>query len=213
MIAVKNYEDSIIEELKGYKGLVGRVKVLEKYPIGNGMFIDSQNEDDKLQDLHKHLRDLPTYMYLNQHEQGLEQTSFEYLEKYPLGTRSQLHAVKDIRTVDEEDDKKLGTLQRKIKKVIEARRGDVEGFKGVVERLSEMQGLQDQINRIDHILDVMDDYKPHYARLLKLRYVEDNTVEVAAIELNISRKTFDRWRQKAVEEYIHLSSDVKMTLK
>lgn len=205
MIAVKNYEDSIIEELKGYKGLVGRVKVLEKYPIGNGIFIDSQNEDDKLQDLHKHLRDLPTYMYLNQHEQGIEQTSFEYLTKHPLGTRSQLHAVKDIRTVDEEDDKKLGTLQRKIKKVIEARRGGVEGFKGVVERLTEMQGLQDQINRIDHILDVLDDYKPHYARLLKLKYVNDQSVERVAEELSVSRKTYERWRPKAVEEYALLS--------
>jgi hypothetical protein len=206
MIAEKtNFEESAIEELKGYKGLVGRVKVIEKYPIGNGMYLESNNPDDKLQDLHKQLKEIPSYMYLNGYEQGIEQTTFEYLTKFPLGTRSQLQAVRNIPTADEEDDKRLGTLQRKIKKIMDARRGDTDGFKGVLDRLNEMQGLQDQINRIDHILDVMDDYKPHYARLLKLKYLEDHTVEVVAEKLSISRKTYERWRPKAVEEYIFLS--------
>lgn len=213
MIVQINHEESAIEELKSYKGIQGRVKVIERYPIGNGMYLDSNNKDDKLQDLHKQLKGVPSYMYLNGHEQGIEQTAFEYMTKFPLGTRSQKQAVRSIPTVDEEDDKRLGTLQRKIQKVIDVRRGDAEGFKGVVERLTEMQGLQDRLDRIDHILDVMDDYKPHLARLLKLRYVEDNTVEHTANEMSISRKTFDRWRQKAIEEYTILSSDAKMTLK
>jgi uncharacterized protein YnzC (UPF0291/DUF896 family) len=204
MIAEKIHEDAIVEELKSYKGLAGRVKVLERYPIGNGMMLDTCGED-KLQALHKKLKGLPSYMYLNGHEQELENLAAAYLTKYPLGIKSQLHEVRSIHAVNDEEDKKLGTLQRKIKKVIEARRGDAEGFKGVVERLSEMQGLQDRLDRIDHILDVLDDYKPHYARLLKLRYVEDKTVEAVSIEMSISRKTFDRWRQKAVEEYANLS--------
>lgn len=200
-----NHEESAIEELKGYKGIQGRVKVIERYPIGNGMYLDSNNKDDRLQDLHKQLKGVPSYMYLNGHEQGIETTTFEYMTKFPLGTRSQKHEVRSIPTVDEEDDKRLGTLQRKIQKVIDARAGNIEGFKGVVERLSEMQGLQDQLNRIDHILDVMDDYKPHYARLLKLKYINKEPVEIILDKMSISKKTFYRWREKAIEEYANLS--------
>lgn len=200
-----NYEELVIEELTNYKRLVGRVKVLERYPIGNGMFLDSTNEDDKLQDLHKKLSGLNPYMYLNGHEQKIEQTANEYLTELPLGTRSQLHAVRNIRTLDEEDDKRLGTLQRKIKRITDVRLGDVEGFKGVLERVSEMQELQDQINRIDHILETLDDYRPHHARLLKLRYIEDKPVESVMEKLSISNKTYYRWRPLALGEYALLS--------
>lgn len=200
-----NLEQMVIDQLKGYKGMMARIKILEKHPIGNGMFLESNNEDDKLQDLHKKLKGLPSYMYLNDHEQSIEEVANAYMTEFPLGTRSQLNEVRGKRTVDPEDEKKLKQLKRKIEKVIDTRRGDVEGFKGVVQRLSEMQDLENTIQIIDDILGVMGEYKPHYTQLLKERFIEEKSVvEVTAI-LNVSKATFDRWKQKSVEEYIKLS--------
>jgi hypothetical protein len=200
-----NVEQLVIEQLKGYKGMIGRIKILEKHPIGNGMFLESNNEEDKLQDLHKKLKSLPSYMYLNGHEQSIEEVANAYLTEFPLGTRSQLNEVKGKRTVDPEDEKKLKQLKRKIEKVIDARKGDIEGFKGVIERLSEMQDLELTIQMIDDILGVMEEYKPHYTQLLRERFIEDKSVEEVTTILNISKATFDRWKQKSIDEYIRLS--------
>jgi hypothetical protein len=200
-----NFEQLVIEQLKGYKGMVGRIKILEKHPIGNGMFLESNNDDDKLQDLHKKLKGLPSYMYLNGQEQSIEDVANAYMTEFPLGTRSQLNEVRGKKTVNPEDEKKLKQLKRKIEKVIDARRGDVEGFKGVVERLSEMQDLENTIQMIDDILGVLSEYKPHYTQLLRERFIEEKSVEEVTAILNVSKATFDRWKQKSVEEYIRLS--------
>ncbi|QGQ93949.1 RNA polymerase subunit sigma-24 [Paenibacillus psychroresistens] len=206
-----NTEDAAINaqalgNLKGYKRLLARIKLLEKYPIGNGMYLTSFHEDDKLQSLHKQLKGIPSYMYLSKHEQELEAIAVAYLEKYPTGTRSQLNEVKSIKPVNEEDRKMFKELKRKIEKVIEARTGSYDGYDGVIKRLSELQDLQKQKETIEFSLDVLAEYQPDYAQLLRLRYIESKSVDEITIQLDTSRRTFDRWLAKANEEYAALAS-------
>ena len=51
MITEEELNAQALENLKGYKRLLARIKLLEKYPIGNGMYLSSFHEDDKLQSL------------------------------------------------------------------------------------------------------------------------------------------------------------------
>lgn len=191
---------SAIEQLRGYKRLVARINLLEKTPIGNGMYLFGGNDDDKLQDLHKQLHGLPSYLYLTPHEQELEQIANAYLSRYPAGTRAQLAAVPRS-GADAEDDKLLQELRRKIQKVIEARGGNPDDFEAVLERISEKQELEQQKERIDQALAALEDYKPEYAKLLRLRYVEGRTPNETARELGVAERTFRNWRIKAIAEY------------
>lgn len=193
-----------IEQLKGYKNLQVQIKMIEKYPIGNGMYLESTNDGDLLQDLHKTLRGIPSYMYLNSHEQKLESTVNSYLVNHPLGTKSQLHTVKNISVLDREDENRLRQLKKKIEKVIKARNGAIDDYESILKRISELQELQDQVDQINYVLNVLEGYKPKYAELLRLRYIEEKTTEEVADQMNISRRTLDRWRPKAIEEYASL---------
>jgi RNA polymerase sigma factor (sigma-70 family) len=197
-------EQVVVEQLRGYKRIVGRIKMLERYPIGNGMYLTSFSQDDKLQALHRELRRIPSYMYLNKHEQKLETVAGAYLTNFPIGTRSQIREVKRVRGIDAEDDKLLMELTRKIEKVYEARRGTLDGFEAVLERMSEMQDLEQEKEQIDQALDILEWYKPHYKQLLKLRYIEEKSVDEAAEEMNISTRSFERWRPRAIKEYANL---------
>ncbi|MGG1597628.1 DUF1492 domain-containing protein, partial [Paenibacillus naphthalenovorans] len=49
-------------------------------------------------------------------------------------------------------------------------------------------------------------YKPEYARLLRLRYIDNLSVEDTCRRLSIVERTYKRWRKKSVDEYIKLSS-------
>lgn len=200
-----SYEQTVIDQLKEYNPMLGRIKVLERYPIGAGMFVDFSNEDDVLQDLHRQLKGLPSYMYLNKKEQELESVAHAYLSEYPLGTKRQLREVKQARGVSDEDRARLKELVRKIEKVIEARSGNLDGIEGVLQRVSEVQELQHKIEMIDFVLNVMESYQPLYVTLLRERFIEDKPVDDVCAILSISRKTFDRWRPKAIEEFAKLS--------
>lgn len=200
-------EQQVIEQLQSYKRLLGRIRILEKTPIGNGMLLTTICEDDKLQELHRLLRKMPSYMYLTKREQTLESVANAYLTDHPSGTRSQLHAVQQLNVMDEDDQKLLEELQGKIKKVIKARMGTVDGYEAIIERISELQDLQQQRDQIDRTLEALGIYRPHYVKLLKLRYVEGIPVDEIIKELFISEKTYRRWRLNAIEEY------QKMTVK
>jgi hypothetical protein len=84
-----SFEQMVIEQLREYKLISGRIKILEKTPIGYGLYLDTDNQDDKLQDLHRKLKNMPSHMYLNKSEQELESIAFAYLESYPLGVKAQ----------------------------------------------------------------------------------------------------------------------------
>ncbi|QGQ95846.1 DUF1492 domain-containing protein [Paenibacillus psychroresistens] len=200
-----NYEQLVIEQLREYKLISGRIKILEKTPIGYGMYLDSDNKDDKLQDLHRKLKGMPSHMYLNKSEQELESIAFAYLENYPLGTKAQMNEVKSIQVWDSEDRKQLKKLQSKIAKVIDARNGQTYGIKGVEQRISELQDLQRKIEQMDLALDTVEWIKPLHGKLLRMRYIDKAPVDDIAYELSISRKTYDRWRPVAIEEYAMLS--------
>ncbi|MEK8132483.1 RNA polymerase subunit sigma-24 [Paenibacillus filicis] len=200
----------VVVKLKDYKRLVGRMKFLEKHPVGNGYSLSSIQHDDKLQELHRQLRAMPSSMYLNEREQKLETVAHAYLERYPLGTKSQLREVQGLQGGSAADERLLRELEGKIRKVLEARIGysaDQGGIQGVIERVSELQDLQREVELIDRSLDTLGEYKPEYSQLLRLRYVEGRSVDEVAGEFCIARKTFDRWRAKAVEEYARLAGE------
>ncbi|MBU7318638.1 DUF1492 domain-containing protein [Paenibacillus oleatilyticus] len=54
----QNYEKMAIDQLRGYKRLVGRIKMLEKYPVSGGMRLGTIVQDGQLQDLHRQWRKL-----------------------------------------------------------------------------------------------------------------------------------------------------------
>lgn len=197
-------EQHVIQQLTRYRDIIGRMRVLESYSVGNGITVSRLNEDDHLQELHRKLRNMPSYMYLSKHEQQLEATAHAYLASYPAGTRSQFYAVKDCTSSDDEERVMLEELQRKIRKVIEARTGTADGYEALLEQLAEYQDLKAEKKRICDVMDALGAQHPQLARLLQLRYVEELSVVEAAAELGIARRTFDRRRAVAIQKYIRL---------
>lgn len=195
---MKTVEQKVIEQLTRYRDIVGRIRVLETYSVGNGITVSRLNQDDHLQELHAKLRRMPSYMYLSAKEQRLEAAAHSYLERYPTGTKTQLRAVQDCELLDEEDRPMLEELQRKIVKVIEARTGMPVGFDAILVQLAEYQDLIAEKQRIDAVLDVMDE---ELAKLLQLRYIEGLTVIEVATELGVARRTFNRRRLIALQQY------------
>lgn len=200
-------EHQVIEQLSQYRQKKARIQALSTYSVGAGITVSRLNEDDQLQELHRRLRGLPSYMYLSAREQELESIAHAYLGgKYPSGIKMQKRAV-SVDVMDDEDQKLLRELRGKIQKVIEARGYDIrDGIDQIIERLTELQDLQAEIERIDTILEAMEQYKPDYAKLLRLRYVEETSVCEVCRELAIVERTYKRWRQRALTEYIHLNS-------
>ncbi|WP_028563040.1 ECF-type sigma factor [Paenibacillus pinihumi] len=202
------FEEQVINQLKGYKRLTSKIAMLEKQPVGMGISVSRGPEGDHLQALHRKLKDMPSYMYLSQKEQDLELTAHAYLENYTTGTQSQLREVRRVSGVDEEDQGKLNDIARRVAKVLEARRGDgdsYEGYEGALRRLDEIKELQEQKEQIDGALELLATYKPDYTKLLKLRFIEGLSVEEVSAQLSIVRKTFSRWKPKAIEEYAELA--------
>jgi len=203
-----NIEKDVIEQLQGYKRLCGRIKMLHMQPIGMGMSIEHDGSEDALIALHKKLKGLPTYTYLTEKQQKLEITAYAYLEKYPLGTKAQLSEVKRHDGADAEDKANLKELARQIQKVIDARAGEGKGYEAIMRRLDELQSAMDEKELIDSTLLSIGEYKPHYAALLRFRYIEGYSVAEVTSELIISTSTFDRWREKAVVEYAGLMGNI-----
>lgn len=193
-------EQTVIDQLTSYRQMRARIKILSEHNIGCGITVSRVGEEDQLQALHKRLRGLPSYMYLSGHEQRLEATAHAYLRRYPAGTKAQLHAV-PAGAMDEEDDKDLQEIRRRIRKVIETRGLYMDDVDEVLERLAELQDLQAEVKRIDNVLEALAEYKPDYARLLWLRYVEGLTPAKVASAMFISPATYRRRKEKAIHEF------------
>ncbi|MBD3917627.1 RNA polymerase subunit sigma-24 [Paenibacillus sp. PR3] len=198
------HEAEAIERLRSYKRIIARLKVLENYSVGAGITVSRMNQDDHLMDLHRKLRAMPTYMYLTNREQVLETTAHAYLTDYPVGTKAQLAAIPRT-AADPGDAQALREIRQKIEKVIEARTGNREGYEGVLDRLSEFQDLENERDQIDAGLEALESYKPDYAFLLRLRYVEGLEIVEVVERMQTSRRTFERSRPKALYEFSRLS--------
>lgn len=194
-----------IEQLSQYRQMQARLQVLSTYSVGAGITVSRLNQDDQLQELHRQLRGLPSYMYLNKYEQKLEATAHAYLTRYPAGVKAQLGAVPK-RGADQEDEKLLRELRSKIQKVIAARGWDMrDDIDEVLDRVAEYQDLKAEIERIDTALKALGAYKPDYANVLRLRYVDGKSITAAAAAIGITERTFRRWLNKAMEEFAKLS--------
>lgn len=203
-VEARRVEQRVMEQLKEYPQKRARVQALSTYSIGSGIVINRLDEDDQLQELHRRLRDLPSYLYLTKKELKLETTAHAYLNRYPAGLKAQLEALPTI-GVDAEDDKLLRELRRKIKKVIDARGCNIDQLEGVLERVAELQDLRAEVTWIDNVLDLLEEYKPGYSRVLRMIYFDNKTSHEIIDELNISKTTFQRLRKKAEVEYIALA--------
>lgn len=191
----------VVERLEEYRQALARIKVLSSYSVGAGITISRLNEDDHLQELHRKLRGRPSYLYLTKREQQLETVAHAHLVEYPAGTKAQLAAIPEM-GIDPEDDQLLQELRRKIQKVIDSRQGLGDGFSGVLNRLAALQDLQTEVKNVDLVLE---NCKPEYAELLKLRYVEQLTVDNVAARMHITRRTYARWLKEAFCEFERLS--------
>lgn len=199
-------EQTAIEQLSQYRQKQARIHVLSTYSVGAGITVSRLNEDDQLQDLHRKLRGMPSYMYLSGYEQTLEQAANAYMTWYPAGVKAQKRAVPDD-VMDPEDRKLLQELRDKIQKVIAARGYDVRSnIDEILDRLTELQDLQADVSRIDTILRALEQYKPEYADLLRLKYIQEMDVTETCKRLAVVEKTYYRWRRRALNEFIKLSS-------
>jgi RNA polymerase sigma factor (sigma-70 family) len=199
-------EQQVIEQLSQYRRKQARIHVLSTYSVGGGVTVSRLNEDDQLQELHAKLRGKPSYMYLSGYEQRLENIAYAYMTRYPAGVKAQQRAI-PVNVMDEEDRELLQDLRHRIQKVVAARGYDLrDDIDKVLDRLAEFQDLRADINRIDTVMNALEHYKPEYEKLLRLRYVEDLPAGEVAKQLGIVRKTFDRWRNRAIKEYIRLVS-------
>ncbi|ASA22330.1 DUF1492 domain-containing protein [Paenibacillus donghaensis] len=198
-------EQQVIDQLTGYRQKQARIQALGTYTVGSGIQISRLNDEDQLQQLHRRLRGLPSYMYLGKRDLQLEATAHAYLTFYPAGVRSQRNAIPDIGAY-QEDDELLQELRAKIAKVIDARTGCKYDLDEVLERLSELQDLQAEVQRVDDLLSLLEEYKPDYAKLLRLKYIQDMDVPETCKRLAVVEKTYYRWRKRAIDEFSKLSS-------
>ncbi|KGE20049.1 RNA polymerase subunit sigma-24 [Paenibacillus wynnii] len=198
-------EQQVIEHLSSYRQKQARIQALGSYKVGSGIQISRLNEEDHLQQLHRRLRGLPSYLYLSKREQALEATAHAYLTFYPAGVKAQRNAIPDIGAY-QEDDELLQELRASIAKVIDARGGCKYDLDEVLERLSELQDLQAEVKRIDELLSLLEEYKPDYAKLLRLKYIQDMDVPETCKRLAVVEKTYYRWRRRAIDEFSKLSS-------
>lgn len=199
-------EQTAIEQLSQYRKKQARIQVLSTYSVGAGITVSRLNEDDQLQELHRRLRGLPSYMYLSKREQRLEQAANAYMTRWPTGLRAQQRAV-PVNVMDEEDRNLLQELRGKIQKVIAARGYDIRSdIDEILDRLTELQDLQEDVNRVDTVLKALEQYKPEYADLLRLKYIQEMDVTETCKRLAVVEKTYYRWRRQALDEFIKLSS-------
>ncbi|OPG94108.1 hypothetical protein B2I21_33090 [Chryseobacterium mucoviscidosis] len=197
-------EQHVIEQLTEYKAKQARLQALGTYKVGGGITISRLSEEDELQQLHRRLRGRPSYMYLNRKELELETAAHTYLERYPAGTKAQLAEVPHV-GLYEEDDSLLQHLRDKISKVIDSRSGCKSDLDDVLERLAELQDLQAEIERVDQVMKLLEDYKPEYAELLKLAFVEGKSWNTVAGDMCLSKDGYYRMRVKAIKEFAKIA--------
>lgn len=200
----KTVEQRVIEQLKEYPQKRARIMALSTYSIGSGIIVNRLEEDDQLQELHRRLRDLPSYLYLNKKEQRLETTAHAYLTRYPAGLRAQLEAIPTI-GADAEDEKLLRELRRKVKRVIDARGCNLNQLEEVLERVAELQDLRTEVDWIDGVLELLEGYKPGYPRILRMIFFENKSNQEMMDELKMSKSVFYEIKRKAIKEYVSLA--------
>ncbi|MFW5436344.1 RNA polymerase subunit sigma-24 [Paenibacillus apiarius] len=201
----KVIEQHVIEQLTGYRDIVGRLRVLENYSVGNGITVSRLNEDDHLQELHAKLRRMPSYMYLSQKEQKLEATAHAYLLSYPSGTKAQFRVVQNCEPADKEDRLLLEELWRKIAKVTEARTGTPEGYEAILVQLAEYQDLLAEKQQIDELLGLIKEQKSEYEELLRLSLINGlGWIEVGR-RMHLTKSSYYRLRKAAICQYARLA--------
>ncbi|CQR51459.1 hypothetical protein [Paenibacillus riograndensis] len=197
-------EQQVIDQLSSYRAKLARIQALGTYSIGSGIQISRLSEEDHLQQLHRRLRGLPSYMYLGKRDQELEATAHAYLTFYPAGVRAQRNAISDIGAY-QEDDELLQELRAKIAKVIDARAGSKYDLDEVLDRLSELQDLQAEIKRIDDLLSLLEGYKPDYSRILYQDVISGRNWSEVAKEMALSKSVYFRWKKHAISAFIKLA--------
>ncbi|SDT25825.1 hypothetical protein SAMN05444162_3583 [Paenibacillaceae bacterium GAS479] len=199
----KQVESLVHDAARRYRELKLQIKVLGNYSVGAGLTVSRLNQEDQLQDLHRRLRTMPSYMYLNKHEQKLETIAHAYIAKHPVGTKSQLAAI-PRKGYDLEDDRLLGELRGKLEKVIEARAGKMGDYDSVLERMAKLQELQAEQEQLEEAMGLLEEQKEGYGRLVRLYYFERRTAEASAMSLCISRPTFFRWKPAAARMFFRI---------
>jgi DNA-directed RNA polymerase specialized sigma24 family protein len=127
------------------------------------------------------------------------------MTNYPAGVKAQYKAV-PVHVMDEDYSKLLQDVRQKIKKVIAARGYEVrDDIDAVIDRVTELQDLESDLQRLDFILDRLQDYKPKEASLLRLIYVEGLDLAEIADKLQVTEKTITRRRAVAEDSYIKLA--------
>ncbi|PLT47082.1 RNA polymerase subunit sigma-24 [Paenibacillus sp. FSL W8-1187] len=201
----RQLESLVRDECRRWRELKMQVKVLGSYSIGAGMTVSRLNQEDQLQDLHRRLKGMPSYMYLNAREQKLETIANAYLDpdKHPVGTKAQLAAI-PTRGNDLEDDRLLRELRGKLEKVIEARAGRIGDYDAVLERMAKLQRLQAELEQLEETMRLAEEQQEGYGSLIRLYYVEKRTAEACAMALCISRPTFFRWKPQAARLFLRI---------
>lgn len=200
----KQVESLVHDAAKRYRELKLQIKVLGNYSVGAGLTVSRLNQEDQLQDLHRRLRTMPSYMYLNKHEQKLESIAHAYLDnKYPTGTKSQLAAI-PRKGNDLEDDRLLRELRGKLEKVIEARAGKMGDYDSVLERMAKLQQLQSEQEQLEDAVAMLEEQKEGYGQLIRLYYLDRKTAEASAMALCVSRPTFFRWKPAAARMFLRI---------
>ncbi|MEW4371788.1 RNA polymerase subunit sigma-24 [Paenibacillus kandeliae] len=201
----KETEQKVINHLHRYRDVCGRITVLSKYSVGAGITINRLSEDDELQQLHSQLRGKPSYMYLSLREQAVMNAATANMERYPAGTKAQLHEVARTHSTEPLEEFRLRELERSIKRVLEARTGQAEGYDEVLDKLSELQDKIAERDNTDAVFEVMRKHNSNLVDLLQLRYVENRQVDDVIAAFNIAPATYRRWREKAIEEFAKLA--------
>ncbi|MNW40399.1 hypothetical protein D3C74_175130 [compost metagenome] len=202
---MQTVELTAIEQLSQYRQKQARIQVLSTYSVGAGITVSRLNEDDQLQELHAKLRKLPSYKYLSGHEQKLEQAANAYMTHYPSGIKAQQRAIRQINPVGEDNSQLITELYTKISKVVETRVGRRNDVDEIINRLAELQDLQADIQRLDFILDRLQEYKPYDATLLRYIYVDGLEQKELSDKLQVTEKTVGRRRKRAEAEYTRLA--------
>lgn len=198
-------EQQVIEQLSSYRQKSARIQVLSTYSVGAGITVSRLNEDDQLQELHKRIQGQPSYMYLGKHELELEQAANAYMTRFPAGVKAQQRAIRQINPVGEEDSQLITELYTKISKVVEARVGQRSDIDEIIDRLTELQDLQSDLQRLDFILDRLQEYKPYDATLLRYIYVDGLEQKELSDKLEVSESTLRRRTKRAEIEYTKLA--------
>ena len=207
-------DNAVVDRLEAYVQNKGRIKVLEKQArgIGLGLYLDigprTQLSDTELKRaVHEKLRGLPEYLYLSAHDQELVGVYRAYLHDQNHTTLiAALRAIRRVKADDEEDEKLLTELARRLAKILDDLRppirevdelasARVDARKEAEMEMAELLAEEDVIEEAIKQLGVQD---LELEELIKRRYIEGMSVSAVCLKMNIREATFHRKRRKAI---------------